>query len=353
MTAMDSSSRHVTRSCLPLHRLVSNWLISDPAYIVATDSLHNYQVEPESTTVFFFGGRLRYVKLAPISIAVAVAMVGCGVLFWIFEASWIWHNIHPAPVVIYTYIWVLMFLFFVKAASGDPGIQPRNLHLPYGPDGFDTFTPPDEYFNVVLLPYFTDDEFGVTVKYCPTCHIWRLPRMSHCGVCNHCVAHHDHHCKFLNNCVGARNYRYFLWFLLTSVCACVLQVVLCFVHLFHYRTTGEFSSFSESASTYPVTFLLAILALIGFVYPFLILGLHVYLTALNITTREYLNNVRPAARGGQNYVNVFDTGSVVGNIWLNWVAMPLGVSVLNPKGRYTPGDIRLEAVPALTSFKHT
>ncbi|SGZ46432.1 CIC11C00000002289 [Sungouiella intermedia] len=365
MTGARSSTANI-RSASPLgvaslpsvpwiHVLVANWLITDPSYIVSSKKLHNYQVQNDghSHTVFFLGGRLRFVKLPPISVGVIMVIVASGVLFWIFEASWLWHHINASPVIIYTYLWLLSFLFFVKAACSDPGIVPRNLHLPYNMDQMGTYKPPDEYFNVVSLPYTSNTTFGVSVKYCPTCHIWRLPRMSHCGICNVCVSNHDHHCKFLSNCVGLRNYRHFLWFLLVSVLACVCQAVLCFVHLFHYRTHySSLSTFSQSASRYPVALLLAIIAILGFVYPFLLLGLHVYLTAYNCTTREYLNYVRPASHGASPYVNVFDTKSIWRNLWLNWIATPQGLSLVNPKQQYVEGDITLEPVPPLAGFTH-
>lgn len=338
-----------------IHVFVANWLITDPSYVDSEHPDHNYQVhfDTNNRTVFLLGGRLRFVKQPPISLVVAAAIVACGLLFWIFEAQWLWHHIHPAPVILYSYVWVLLFLFFIKAASSDPGIMPRNLHLPYNITLLGSTKPPDEYFNVVSLPYTTNPTFGVSVKYCPSCHIWRLPRMSHCGVCNACVANHDHHCKFLNNCVGLRNYRHFLWFLLASVVACALQTALCMVHLFHYRTGhSTISSFSHSASTYPVALLLSIVGFLAFIYPFLLLGLHLYLTAYNCTTREYLNYVRPASHGAAAYVNVFDTKSIWRNLWLNWVATPQGLSLVKPTQPYVEGDITLERVLPLAGFTH-
>lgn len=44
------------------------------------------------------------------------------------------------------------------------------------------------------------------LKYCPTCQIFRSPRMIHCNACDFCVRGFDHHCYWLGTCIGDRNY---------------------------------------------------------------------------------------------------------------------------------------------------
>lgn len=329
--------------------LITNWLVTDPNYTSTGRPLKNYQVQHHSDVynIYFLGGRFRVAKRRPVSAAVAIVIVGCGVLFSVFEASWFWHHLSPAPVVVFAYLWFLLFMFFVKCCTSDPGIQPRNLHLPMSVENLAGARAPDEYFNLVSLPYYSDKYHGVTVKYCATCHIWRLPRMSHCGTCNCCVLVHDHHCLFLNNCIGSRNYRYFLWFLVTTVAACVLLAVISFVRLFHYRRVSlGIHCFSQSAALSPVSLLLAIIALSAFTYTGLLLAFHVFLTANNITTREYLTYMRPSP----DYTNVFDSHSLLENLWLNWIAAPLGISLVMPKEQYVSGDLKLEHVRPLKSF---
>ena len=339
-----------------LRKLVTNWLLTDPNYTIDHGDSRNYQMQKyaDMPYVYCFGGRFKFVKHKPISLAVATTIIAGGVLFWVFEASWFWHNISPAVVVIFSYLWFLLFMFFVKCSTSDAGIQPRNVHLPFDFEHASSLTAPDEYFNTISLPYYSDRYHGVSVKYCATCHIWRLPRMSHCGKCNSCVLVHDHHCVYLNNCIGARNYRYFLWFLLCAVTTCVFLATLSFVHLFHYRTEElDIHRFSQSASRSPVALLLAILSLSGVVYPTLLLAFHLFLTANNITTREFLNNARPLHNllAEERYVNVFDTKSVAANLWLNWIASPQGLSLVKPREKYISGDIRLADLPVLTSFE--
>lgn len=327
--------------------IIDNWLITDPALVENPKKNFQTHGRHQINHVYLCGGRVKATKQRPVNVFVGVCMLAGGVLFWVFEASWLWHHISPAVVIVTSYLWLLAFLFFVKASSCDPGIAPRNIHFPLLLDS--PHKPPQEYFNTVLLPYAADKHRGVLVKYCATCHIWRSPRMSHCGVCNTCVAVHDHHCLFLNNCVGFRNYRYFLWFLLCTLVLAVLIAVLAFVHVFHYRWSRLYRNFHDSAAAYPVALFLAIFGLISFVYPAMLLVFHIYLSANNLTTREYLNLVRPTRHNApeDKYHNVYRTQSIWRNLYLLWVAMPQGVSLSAPRLRYIPGDVRFEKIAAL------
>ena len=58
-------------------------------------------------------------------------------------------------------------------------------------------------------------DIPVQCKYCVTCQMIRPPRSSHCAICSNCISILDHHCPFLSTCIGMRNYRFFLFFLVS------------------------------------------------------------------------------------------------------------------------------------------
>ena len=56
---------------------------------------------------------------------------------------------------------------------------------------------------------------------CTSCKMKKIARSKHCGLCKMCVERQDHHCIWINGCVGAKNYRLFLWFLLSHSVMCI------------------------------------------------------------------------------------------------------------------------------------
>lgn len=345
------------------HRFVINWLITDPNQFNKQDHkkiTKNYQAQNYKGTkyIFLFGGRWRTLKYRPINVGAGVLILVPAIVFWAAEAKWWWTRYSPSVVIVFTYVWVLCFALFTNAAVADPGTLPRNLHIPGNLGAVDGSTAkvinaPDEYFNTITLPHKRDSTQGVTVKYCTTCHIWRPPRCHHCSKCNCCVLNHDHHCVYLNNCVGARNSKAFYWFLLTSTVGASFIVSLLFVHMFAYRyqrfrieeeRRGIFiSNIHQSLAKYPTALFLVVFTIPAVIYPLLLLIFHIFLTAQNLTTREYLNEVR----SNKSFVNVYNTRNILHNLYINWLGKSHGVSLMKNKGTYDSDDQRFMHIEQL------
>ncbi|CAK7245259.1 MAG: Eukaryotic peptide chain release factor GTP-binding subunit, partial [Sporothrix thermara] len=80
----------------------------------------NYQFF-QGNTVFFFGGRLENTKSRPINIVTGGLVVIPCILFFIFSAPWLWHNISPAIPITFAYTCYICVSSFLHASLSDPG----------------------------------------------------------------------------------------------------------------------------------------------------------------------------------------------------------------------------------------
>lgn len=154
-----------------------------------------------------------------INIATGLLVVLPCVLFFVFSAPWLWHNISPAIPIIFAYIFYICMSSFFHASTSDPGILPRNIQqMPPADEDEDPLRlgPAVNDWVMIKSAQSTTAAMEVPTKYCRTCNIWRPPRAHHCRVCDNCIETQDHHCVWLNNCVGRRNYRYFFTFVTTA-----------------------------------------------------------------------------------------------------------------------------------------
>ncbi|GMM32815.1 palmitoyltransferase [Saccharomycopsis crataegensis] len=343
-----------------LLRRISMWILTDPSgngnsksechqkNSGSTTKTKNYEKMGVYNYLFCFGGRMRTTKqfyLRPYMFFTVFCIVSAAVIFFVFLSSWYWHNISPAVVIMFSYIWLHCFISFFKASFTDPGIMPRNTNIADEP-----FRLPNEYSNTISLPIINKSKeklhvnCSVTTKYCPTCRIWRPPRTSHCMLCGVCVANLDHHCIWLNNCVGSRNYSYFFSFVLMAFLSTVYLNVCSYYFIFHHHSN---STPLDIIKKYPASLCLLIYSHLLMLYPFLLLLCHTYLNCVGLKTKEFLNNhVKASTLFKTGRFNVFNTKNTLKNFIIG-ICQPRGLAYVRARDEYI-NDRTLDKLPPLS-----
>lgn len=307
---------------------------------------------------FFLGGRLMNAKLKPLCIFTFTLVILPAIIFFIFEARYLWHHISPALPIIFGYIFFLTITSFLRSALSDPGILPRNLHPhPPNPEENDPLVAGPSTTNWVTVknskPAASDPEgnqvagaLEVPQKYCSSCKIWRPLRSHHCKDCDGCVETHDHHCAWLNNCVGRRNYRYFFAFVSEASTLSLLLVLFSLLYLAR-RTGGDIGwDFREPAiraqyvggsASDRVALAMLIYGVFAFCFPFALVSYHLFLIARGETTREYINSKKFLKK---DRYRPFSLSSWLSN-WHAVLLRPRMPSYMQFKERYHEGDLRM------------
>ena len=73
-------------------------------------------------TVFCIGGRFQNTRHRPVNLGTGFVVVLPAILFFIFSAPWLWHNISPAIPIIFAYIMYICVSSFIHASTSDPGV---------------------------------------------------------------------------------------------------------------------------------------------------------------------------------------------------------------------------------------
>lgn len=156
---------------------------------------------------------------------------------------------------------LLLTWSYLMVLLNDPGPVPLNwIHL--GSDSDPTSSP----------------------SYCSRCQNGKPPRCHHCSICQRCVLKMDHHCIWVVNCVGARNYKYFLLFLLYTFLETVLDC-LALVPSFIRFFAGS-NNHSLSPGGFAVIFLASILNLAFALSLLCFVVMHASLLLSNTTSVE-------------------------------------------------------------------
>lgn len=172
-----------------------------------------------------------------------------------------------------------------------------------------------------IIPHMEEDESpvapppdpvtGANPKYCPTCNVYRPPRAKHCATCNNCVLRFDHHCPWLGNCIGSRNYKLFVYFLvsITLLAATVGGFVAYRLALtqFDFHPSGgdawgaPHASPIGSTGASVLSWLLVLYCGVLLLPLLFLLVSHLYLIASNQTTNEFLKRQRATTGDGNPY----------------------------------------------------
>ncbi|KAL5743286.1 hypothetical protein ACOSQ2_026402 [Xanthoceras sorbifolium] len=265
------------------------------------DALSNASL-PQSQTIrlykvwkgnnrFLCGGRLVFGPDAG-SLYLTSFLIGCPAITFCIKMLFMIRKHDPLfsyPVLIAGVVLTILDFTFLFLTSGrDPGIIPRNAHLPDMDESFDMNTPSMEWINNkslnVKLPRTKDvivNGQTVKVKFCDTCLLYRPPRASHCSICNNCVQRFDHHCPWVGQCIGLRNYPFFICFISSSTFLCIYVFAFSWVNILHQ--TG---SFWQMVSNDILSVCLIVYCFIAVWFVGGLTVFHFYLISTNQTTYE-------------------------------------------------------------------
>jgi len=210
-----------------------------------------------------------------------------------------------APMALFFYVWgetlsitsglllavvVVCFastiFWFVATSFTDPGILPRNPD----PLAHKQPTPP-------LFRHRTAEDGTVcTDTWCTTCLIYRPPRASHCPDCDNCVRDFDHHCPFTRNCIGARNYPFFLNFLISVSLSLAALLFSCLLLSSGITRTINRPSSGEHEVAGLINLGLVLFAVVLSLLMWGFTGYHISLVCSGLTTKEHIKGRKHGAK---------------------------------------------------------
>lgn len=85
----------------------------------------------EGNTVFCLGGRFQNARQRPVNVATGLFVVVPSVLFFVFSASDLWHEVSPAIPIVFAYLVYICFSSFIHASVSDPGVSPPSQLAPH------------------------------------------------------------------------------------------------------------------------------------------------------------------------------------------------------------------------------
>ncbi|CAF1299924.1 unnamed protein product [Rotaria sordida] len=246
-------------------------------------------------------------------------------LFFGFDCPYLTKRLSPAIPVFAAIIFLMVICCIVRTAFTDPGILPRAT-----PDEILYLEKSDNSQNVALSGRVMEIQMysghRIQLKYCQTCKIFRPPRVSHCSLCDACIANFDHHCPWVGNCVGLRNYRYFYLFLFSLSILCVYIFVFNIINI--VLRAQDASTVADAIRETPATIVEALVCFISIWSVIGLWGYHTYLICRSVTTNEDIKDTWNLPRSDVNLTNPFSHGNPLLNCF-STLCGPLPPSFLN------------------------
>ncbi|XP_011082342.1 probable protein S-acyltransferase 12 isoform X1 [Sesamum indicum] len=122
------------------------------------------------------------------------------------------------------------------------------------------------------------------LNYCSYCKNGKPPRCHHCSVCQRCVLKMDHHCIWVVNCVGARNYKFFLLFVLYTYLETMMDTLVLLPGFINFFQQAK--RHSSSPGNLAITFLAFVLNLAFSLSLLCFVVMHISLLLSNTTSVE-------------------------------------------------------------------
>lgn len=192
-------------------------------------------------------------------------------------------------LVVFHILLILLTWSYVMVVFQDPGSVPQNWR-PVSEANLEEGIASSQSDNIIpetsssTRSPLDGMEGRPVVGYCSRCQNAKPPRCHHCSVCQRCVLKMDHHCVWVVNCVGARNYKFFLLFLIYTFLETTLDTLALLSSIMKFL--GNAKKHSASPGNLAVTVLAFVLNLAFALSLLCFLAMHATLLWSNTTTIE-------------------------------------------------------------------
>ncbi|GAV79897.1 zf-DHHC domain-containing protein [Cephalotus follicularis] len=207
------------------------------------------------------------------------------------------HSLLAFFILLLFHILLVMLVWsYFMVVFNDPGSVPQNWRLVLSEESLEartSLTLQDSVEPEALASAWLDVD-GLERRpregYCSHCHNGKPPRCHHCSVCQRCVLKMDHHCIWVVNCVGARNYKFFLLFLLYTFLETTMDTLVLLPSFITFF--GEATKHSSSPGYLAIIFLAFVLNMAFALSLLCFIVMHACLLASNTTSIEVYEKKR-------------------------------------------------------------